>query len=210
MKIKQLETLLKEVEKMQLQEIREFITLESAREYYTEDSVLEKEVTDNKKLAILVYRELKKAISKKDITVELDCNYEKSKMHLSEKYLFDYCSVLNSSRDRAVQIYITANVKKKEVYFRLCTSCKKVTREQFEMLEKQLLFTVKRDKKTNRAKTTERKKVSYDDIVNVVNTVLALLNNKLDVDKILEQSAVESTDSAVEENAVEENTDSAQ
>ena len=111
-------------------------------------------------------------------------------MHDSEKYLVDYFSLVTSDRDRAIQMYLTCNAKKNEAYFRFCTSCKKVTREQFEALEDELHFTVKRDAKTQRAKTSERKQIAYNEVVDVTKLVLAVLNSEIEIANNEEAEAI--------------------
>ena len=189
--MKKIETLVKTLENMVKEEnltttneyIKSHFVLDAAKEYF-DDEIIKAEITPNKILSMLVFDELKKALDKKDkFTLQLDANIEFSKMHLSCKYLVDYYSLLDSDNKRAIQFYVTANAKKGDVHFRLCTSCRKTTREQFEALENELLFNVKRDKKTNRAKTSERKNVAYADIVDVVNTVL---NNNYKVENAAE------------------------
>jgi hypothetical protein len=188
--MKKIETLVKEAEKMTFEEFMNFFTLADAREYYSylTEETFATEIKANQLFALAIYRELAKSLNvkskdkKETFKLELDANYEKSKMHDSDKYLVDYFSLVTSDRDRAIQMYLTCNAKKKEVYFRFCTSCKKVTREQFEALEDELQFTVKRDTKTQRAKTSERKKIKYDEVVNVAKLVLAVLNSELDIE----------------------------
>lgn len=196
--MKKIETLVKEAEKMNFEEFMTFFTLDEAREYYeylTEET-FKTEVKINQLFALAIYRELAKALNvkskdkKETFKLELDANYEKSKMHDSEKYLVDYFSLVTSDRDRAIQMYLTCNAKKKEAYFRFCTSCKKVTREQFEALEDDLHFEIKRDKKTNRAKTSERKKIAYSEAVDVAKLVLAVLNSELEITADEESEAV--------------------
>lgn len=186
--MKRLETLVKEAEKMTFEEFMNFFTLTEAKEYYeylTEETFAN-EISLNKLFALTIYRELAKSLNvkskdkKETFKLELDANYEKSKMHDSEKYLVDYFSLVTSDRDRAIQMYLTCNAKRNEAYFRFCTSCKKVTREQFEALEDELHFTVKRDAKTQRAKTSERKQIAYSEVVDVAKLVLAVLNSELD------------------------------
>jgi hypothetical protein len=188
--MKKIETLVKEAEKMGFEEFKSFFTLAEAKEYYeylTEET-FKTEVKLNQLFALAIYRELAKSLNvkskdkKETFKLELDANYEKSKMHDSEKYLVDYFSLVTSDRDRAIQMYLTCNAKKQEAYFRFCTSCKKVTREQFESLEDELHFVVKRDPKTQRAKTSERTKIKYDEAVEVAKLVLAVLNSELEGD----------------------------
>lgn len=196
--MKKIETLCKELTKMTYEDFMKEITLGEAKEYfnsYVNAENFNEVISDRLKLSMLVYKELKKALDTKknnNVVYELvlDANYEKSKMHNSDKYLVDYYSLLSSDRDRAIQFYVTVNVNKKEVYFRLCTSCKKVTRLQFEQLQDSLKFVVKYDKKTGRAKTSQRTQVNYRDeeIVNVVKSVLAVLNSNVEQVEQAEQA----------------------
>lgn len=188
--MKKIETLRKEAENMTFEEFMGFFTLTEAKEYYEylTAETFKTEISINQLFALAIYRELSKALNvkskdkKETFKLELDANYEKSKMHDSEKYLVDYFSLVTSDRDRAIQMYLTCNAKKGEAYFRFCTSCKKVTREQFESLEDELHFTVKRDTKTQRAKTSERKRIAYNEAVEVAKLVLAVLNSELEAE----------------------------
>ena len=186
--MKKLENLVKDAEKMSYEEFMNIFTLEDAKAYYSylTEETFKNEISLNQLFAVAIYKELAKALNvkskdkKETFKLELDANYEKSKMHDSEKYLVDYFSLVTSDRDRAIQMYLTCNAKKNTAYFRFCTSCKKVTREQFESLEDELHFTVKRDTKTQRAKTSERKNSQYSEVVDVAKLVLAVLNSELE------------------------------
>jgi hypothetical protein len=70
-----------------------------------------------------------------------------------------------------IQVYVRKNS------FRICTSASKSNREKFAQLENELHFITKYDKKTNRAKTTERINISYDEIVSVIKQVIAILED---------------------------------
>jgi hypothetical protein len=196
--MKKLTTLRKEAEKMTLNDFLELITLEEAKEYYSylNEENFSDEIKINQLFALAIYKELAKSLNvkskdkKETFKLELDANYEKSKMHDSCKYLVDYFSLVTSDRDRAIQMYLTCNAKKEEAYFRFCTSCKKVTREQFEALEDELHFEVKRDKKTNRAKTSERKRIAYTEAVDVAKLVLSVLTSELEIETEEENEAV--------------------
>lgn len=196
--MKKIETLVKEAEKMTLDDFMSFLTLEDAKEYYSylNEETFKNEISLNKLFALAIYRELAKSLNvkskdkKETFKLELDANYEKSKMHDSCKYLVDYFSLVTSDRDRAIQMYLTCNANKKTAYFRFCTSCKKVTREQFESLEDELHFTIKRDAKTQRAKTSERKQIDYSEVVEVAKLVLAVLNSELEISTDEENEAI--------------------
>lgn len=190
--MKQLNTVCKEAQKLNYNDFVELITLEEAREYFASfvnaESFTET-ISENERFALAIYKELAKALDvkskdkKQSYKLELDCNYEKSRMHDNDKYLLDYFSLVTSDRDRAIQIYLTCNAKKEKAYFRFCTSCKKVTREQFIDMSEKAKFTINYDKKTNRAKTSERKLIAYDEVVEVAKLVLAILNNEFATEK---------------------------
>lgn len=134
-------------------------------------------LTDNERLSVLVFDELAHALKVKDAQLVLDANYAQSKFHDSDQYLVDYFRLVSNDTKNAtmIQFYVHANAKRETVDFRLCTSCARVNREQFAALEAELHFVTKYDKKTGRAKTTERKDVGYADIVDVVKRVCAVL-----------------------------------
>lgn len=136
-------------------------------------------LTENERFAVVLYTELAKALKTKDAALVLDCNYPQSKNHAAETYLVDYWRLIsNNTRNQSmIQVYVHANAKRGSVSFHLCTSCAKVNREQFEALEDDLHFTVKRDKKTGRAKTSERKGLGYEELPSVVKAVCAVLAN---------------------------------
>lgn len=180
---KKLETIFKEVENVTIDELKAIVNNETVFDADLNAHVLDKtthELKQKDKVAVLVYNELNKSLTNKKQTLVLDCNFANSKMHnhvdaSEDKYLVDYyCLVSNDDvNTRLMQFYVT--VTKDNVYFHICTSCKKVTREQFAKLEESLQFKVSYNKKTNQAKTSERKKISYDEIVEVVKDVLAVL-----------------------------------
>lgn len=155
--MKKLDTLKKELENIDNEELKNIINNENV----DIDSLSEFE-----KLSVLMYRELSKAINNKKYNLLLDCNYANSK---NEILLVDYyrLAVANSM----IQVYVRKNS------FRICTSASKSNREKFSQLENELHFITKYDKKTNRAKTTERINISYDDIVNVIKQVIAILED---------------------------------
>lgn len=171
--MKKLETLRKEVAT---------INNETLTNIINNNNVDVETLTEREKLAVLVFAEMSKALTNTKQTLLLDCNFANSKFHNktdeSENiYLVDYfCLVSNDDiNTRLMQFYFTAT--KENVYFRICTSCKKATREQFTALAETLKFKVNYDKKTNRAKTSERKQIAYDEICKVVKDVLAVLSN---------------------------------
>ena len=176
--MKKLETILKAVETVDaIETLRNHLTLDEAIEYFESDDIIREEIKRKQLLSMLVFDELKKALDKKDkFTLKLDANIEFSKMHNNCKYLVDYYSLLDSDNKRVVQIYVTTT--KDNVYFKICTSCRNNVRNTFEDNMESLQFEILRDKKTNRAKTTQRCNVSYDEVVNVVKNVIAVLNNQ--------------------------------
>jgi hypothetical protein len=155
--MKKIDTLKKELENISNEELKNIINNENV----DIDSL-----SDFEKLSVLMYRELSKAINNKKYNLLLDCNYANSK---NEILLVDYyrLAVANSM----IQVYVRKNS------FRICTSASKSNREKFSQLENELHFITKYDKKTNRAKTTERINISYEDIVSVIKQVIAILED---------------------------------
>lgn len=126
-------------------------------------------LTDFEKLSVLMYNEIAKSINSKSHTLLLDCNFADSKNRQNNILLVDYYRLaVNNSM---IQIYVKRNS------FAICTSASKANREQFALLESDLHFVTKYDKKTQRAKTTQRNNIAYDDIVNVIKQVIAILES---------------------------------
>ena len=121
---------------------------------------------NSEKMSVLVFNELQKALNNKRYTIVMNCNYANSK-----KDTYDMCYYNIAIANRMIQIYYKAQ---KNV-FDICTSCAKCYREQFEKLE-ELQFALKLDK-NNRAKTTVRKSISYDEITSVIKSLIAILEN---------------------------------
>ncbi len=169
--MKKLETLAKALETVDTKTLDAII--------HNSENVDASTLTENEKFSVLIFDELQKALKTKDSYLTLDANYAQSKFHDSEQYKVDYYRLVsNDTKNQSmIQFYVTANAKKASARFRLCTSCARVNREQFIALENELHFEIKRDKKTNRAKTSERKNISYDELVAVVKAVCAVLAN---------------------------------
>lgn len=158
--MKKLDTLRKELESITEAELDNIISNEAVKA---------KDLSDFEKLSVLMYRELEKALRTKEHKLLLDCNYADSKNVQNQVLLVDYYRLaVNNSM---IQIYVRKNS------FRICTSASKANREHFKTLENELLFKTKYDKKTQRAKTTERINISYDDIVAVTKAVIAVLES---------------------------------
>lgn len=152
------------------------------------------DLSDNEKFSVAIFAELKKAIDTKDYALVLDCNYAQSKFHDSEQYKVDYYRLVSNDTKNAsmIQFYVSANYAKASVYFRLCTSCAKMNREQFIALENELHFTIKYNKDRTRAKTSERTKVQYSELCDTVKAVCAVLANSAQRAKESAQSDSES------------------
>jgi hypothetical protein len=155
--MKKLETLKKELESISNEELTNIIN---------NNNVEVDSLSEHEKLSVLMFREIAKSVNNKKYNLLLDCNYSNSK---NEILLVDYyrLAVANSM----IQVYVRRNS------FRICTSASKSNREKFSQLENELHFVTKYDKKTNRAKTTERINISYDDIVSVIKQVIAILED---------------------------------
>lgn len=158
-KMKKLET---------LKTAAETVTNETLASIIANEDVDLDTLTAADKLSVLMYAELAKALKTKEHQLLLDCNYADSKNAQNGILLVDYYRL--ASHGSMVQIYVKRNS------FSVCTSASKANREQFAALD-DLQFTTKYDKKTGRAKTTQRTNISYDDLVPVVKAVLAVLEN---------------------------------
>ena len=170
---KNLETLVKEVPTVTEEQLTNIIDCEM---------VDVTTISDREKLSVLVFAELAKALNSKDRKLVLDCNYAASKFHnhsdeAKDVYLVDYYRLVPTANVNStlIQFYVSANPHKGTVTFRLCASCAKANREQFVALEDELHFKVQWDKEHTRAKTSQRNNVTYDEIVDVVNSVCAVL-----------------------------------
>lgn len=128
------------------------------------DDIILKSLTEREKFAVLIFRELKTAIDTDKFELVLDCNYARSKFSVSK---VDYYRVIDKiTKTSHIQVY--TRLASNQANFRLCTSCKEIYIEQLQSLG----FVVKRDKKTNRAKTSEKLNISYNDIVKTIQDVL--------------------------------------
>jgi hypothetical protein len=158
--MKKLETLKKALES---------ITNEALAEIVDNSAVDIDSLTEFEKLSVLMYAELEKALRTKEHKLLLDCNFADSKNVKNDVLLVDYYRL--AINNAMIQIYVKRNS------FAVCTSASKANRAQFEALENDLHFVTKYDKKTNRAKTTQRNNISYDEIVEVIKNVIAVLEN---------------------------------
>ena len=154
-------------------------------------------VTEAEKFSVLVYEELAKALRTEDHELLLDANYAKSGMHGKSdpdknRWLVDYYRLVTSdSRQKSlIQFYVRANPKKGTCVFNLCTSCAEASVEQFENLHEVLKFTPRKSI-TGRCTTTYRNGVSYDEIVETVKSVCAVLANSQKKSKTTESSTEE-------------------
>lgn len=158
------------------------ITNETIANIINNEVIDETSLTEREKVSVLVYTELAKALDTKDRKLVLDCNYAASKFHnhkdeSQDQWLVDYYRLVPTVNVNStlIQFYVSVNLTKCAVTFRLCTSCAKMNRDQFEALQDELHFTTKWDKEHTRAKTSTRVGVSYDEIVDVVKAVCAVL-----------------------------------
>lgn len=153
-------------------------TLKTALEAVTDETlaaiidnpdVIIKTLTPAQKLSVLMYAEFAKALKTKEHQLLLDCNYADSKNVQNGILLVDYYRL--AIHGAMIQVYVKKNS------FAICTSASKANREQFEALENDLHFTIKYDKKTGRAKTTQRNGLTYDELVPTIKAVIAVLEN---------------------------------
>ena len=130
------------------------------------DDIIIESLKNSEKFSILVFNELQKSLNNKKYSIVMNCNYANSK-----KDVYDLTYYNIAIANRMIQIYFKAQKQ----FFDICTSCAKCYREQFDKLE-ELQFSLKLDK-NNRAKTTVRKSITYDDIVSVIKSLIAILEN---------------------------------
>lgn len=156
--MKKIETIKKSVETITSEELAAIIN---------NNDVILTSLSKNEKMYVLMFAELEKALRTKEHKLLLDCNYQNSK---NSGLRVDYYRLaVNNSM---IQIYAKSNGT-----FAVCTSASKANREQFATLENELHFITKYDVKTNRAKTTQRTGIPYDDVVSVVKSVISVLEN---------------------------------
>ena len=151
-----------------LKTILETVTDETLAKIIDNEDVDTTALTSTEKLSVLMYAELAKALKTKEHQLLLDCNYADSKNVQSGILLVDYYRL--ATHGSMIQVYV------KKGSFAVCTSASKANREQFAALE-DLQFITKYDKKTGRAKTTQRNGIPYDELVPVIKAVIAVLEN---------------------------------
>ena len=167
------------------------ITNETIANIINNEIIDETSLTEREKVSVLVYEDLAKALDTKDRKLVLDCNYAASKFHnhkdeSQDQWLGGYYRLVPTANVNStlIQFYVSISLNKGVVTFRLCTSCAKMNRDQFEALQDELHFTTKWDKEHTRAKTSTRVGVSYDEIVDVVKAVCAVLaSTKVEAEK---------------------------
>ena len=167
------------------------ITNETIANIINNEAIDETSLTEREKVSVLVYAELAKALDTKDRKLVLDCNYAASKFHnhkdeSQDQWLVDYYRLVPTANVNStlIQFYVSIKFTNSAVTFGLCTSCAKMNRDQFEALQDELHFTTKWDKEHTRAKTSTRVGVSYDEIVDVVKAVCAVLaSTKVEAEK---------------------------
>lgn len=177
MTTKKLETLAKEFKKA---------TDTVFEEIVNNDMVDVSGLTDKEKFSVLVYSELQKVLNNKEHSLVLDCNYAQSKNLNHEDpneddYLVDYYRLVPVTNPNSCLMQIKAkriNPEKGNIDFTIHTSCAKCVREQLEAMEDELHFTVERNPKTQRAKTSTRKNVQYTELPDLVKALCKVLANK--------------------------------
>ena len=131
------------------------------------DAIIIDALKDSEKMSVLIFNELAKSLNNKKYSIVLNCNYKDSK-----KSTYDLTYYNIAIANRMIQVYY----KNQKNTFDICTSCAKCYREQFDKLE-ELQFKLKRNNKTQQAKTTYRLAISYDEIVSVIKSLIAILEN---------------------------------
>ena len=188
---KKLETLVKNFETL---------TDDILNEIVNNDEVDVSTLSDREKFSCLVFAEMKKALETKSHELVLDCNYPQSKKHnkkdpADDEWLVDYYRLVSkdTKNQSMIQFYVSANPKKGDCKFTLCTSCAKANLEQFLALRDDLHFEPLLDK-SGKAKTTTRKGISYDELVDVVKAVCAVLANNTKKEESKKEDPKEETE----------------
>lgn len=148
-----------------LKKMLETIESEALANIVNNDDIDIDTLSQNEKMFVLMFAEIEKAVNTKDYKIVLDCNYSNSKNSVLRVDYFRL-AVANCM----IQVYCKARYT-----FSICTSANQANREKFKTLENDLHFVTKYDKKTNRAKTTQRNAIAYEDIVEVIKQVIAVL-----------------------------------
>lgn len=147
----------------------ETVTAEALAEIIANEDVNPDDLTPAERLSVLMFNEFAKALRTKEHQLLLDCNYADSKNAQNGILLVDYYRL--AIHGAMIQVYVKRNT------FNICTSASKANREQFAALEDDLKFVTKYDKKTGRAKTTQRNGLTYEELVPTIKAVIAVLEN---------------------------------
>jgi hypothetical protein len=150
-----------------LKKILETVTDDELKAIAQNDDIIYKSLKQSEKMSLLMFNELERALRTKEHRLMLDCNFADSRNSVLK---VDYYRLAISNS--MIQIYYKSNNT-----FAVCTSASKANREKFSQLESDLHFVTKYDSKTQRAKTTQRTAIAYDDIVSVVKQVIAILES---------------------------------
>ena len=145
----------------------ETVTDETLAKIIANPDINPSDLTSAERLSVLMFEEFAKALKTKEHQLLLDCNYADSKNVQNGILLVDYYRL--AIHGAMIQVYVGRNT------FRICTSASKANREQFLALENDLHFVTKYDKKTGRAKTTQRTGLTYEELVPVIKAVIAVL-----------------------------------
>ena len=143
-------------------------------------------LTAPQKLCALVFDALSKGINTTKYQLVLDCNFSKSKFHNHEDaaedvYKVDYFRVIPVAvpTKSLIQIYAKPAKSADGIKFDVCTSCRKEVLDRF-LADDELGVAVRRNGVTGANKTSCRQGISYDELVPVLKSILAIL---ADVDK---------------------------
>lgn len=146
-------------------------------------------LTENEKLAILVFNEYSKAINNKSVSCVLDCNYSNSKLHakvnedgeLDPVFCIDYFRIIDEHNDCLARCYI--HISKKAVTTDIRFSAKKAVLAVATSLEKYADFEIFRYKETQKVRNVRKQSVPYEDFAQTAKLALALLSDskKLEV-----------------------------
>ena len=162
----------------------ETLTDDTITEIVGNENISSKTLVENEKLSVLIFDELKKALTTEDRQLVLDCNFPKSKFHnrtakqlengLENEYLVNYFRLVSNNNSIPMLHIWPRNLNAAKG---TCTFELHITADVAPILqanEEEFQFTIKR-RPNGIIRDVYRSGVAYDEIVSVVNSLCALL-----------------------------------
>ena len=162
----------------------ETLTDDTIAEIVGNENISGAALAESEKLSVLIFDELKKALTTEDRQLVLDCNFPKSKFHnrtakqiengLENEYLVNYFRLISSNNSIPMLHIWPRNINAAKG---TCTFELHITADVAPILqanEEEFHFTIKR-RPNGIIRDVYRSGVTYDEIVSVVNSLCALL-----------------------------------